>query len=59
MKRILIILAITSILLFPLVVWAQPALPGAPAQTPIDGGMLAVAAAAGAWAVNKLRKDKK
>ena len=37
---------------------AQPALPIAPPQAPIDGGLSLLAAAGGAYAIKKLR-DKK
>ena len=42
----------------PIVVLAQPGLPGAPSQAPIDGGLSILAAAGGAYAIKKLR-DKK
>ena len=34
---------------------AQPGLPSAPSQAPIDGGLSLLAAAGGAYAVKKLR----
>ena len=37
---------------------AQPGLPSAPSQAPIDGGLSLLAAAGGAYAIKKLR-DKK
>lgn len=36
-----------------------PALPGSPEQTPIDGGLGLLAAAGGAYALNKLRQKKR
>ena len=39
-------------------VQAQPGLPSAPTQAPIDGGLSLLAAAGGAYAIKKLR-DKK
>lgn len=38
---------------------AQPGLPGAPSQAPIDGGLSLLAAAGGAYAIKKLRDKKK
>ncbi len=38
---------------------AQPALPIAPPQAPIDGGLSLLAAAGGAYAIKKLRDKKK
>lgn len=35
--------------------FAQPGLPSDPAQAPIDGGLLLLAAAGGAYALKKLR----
>ena len=49
----IIIILITSAMLF-----AQPGLPSAPSQAPIDGGLGLLAAAGGAYAWKKLR-DKK
>lgn len=41
-------------------VMAQPpGLPSAPDQAPIDGGLGLLAAAGGAYALNKIRKSKK
>ena len=40
------------------IVVAQPGLPSAPTQAPIDGGLSLLAAAGGAYAIKKLR-DKK
>ena len=40
-------------------VFAQPALPVAPSQAPIDGGLTLLAAAGGGYAVKKLRDRKK
>ena len=59
-------LALFLLLLIPLiilsltfVVYAQPSLPGAPSQAPIDGGLGLLAAAGGAYAYKKLRNRKK
>ncbi len=38
---------------------AQPGLPSAPSQAPIDGGLGLLAAAGGAYAIKKLRDKKK
>lgn len=39
-------------------VWAQPGLPDAPSQAPIDGGLSILAAAGGAYALKKLKNRK-
>lgn len=53
---------ITSVMVFFVTfttnVLAQPGLPGAPSQAPIDGGLGLLAAAGGAYALKKSR-DKK
>ena len=41
------------------VAFAQPGLPTAPDQAPIDGGLSILAIAGGAYAVSKLRKKSK
>ena len=41
------------------VVLGQPGLPGDPAQSPIDGGLLILAGAGGAYAIKKLRDRTK
>ena len=38
---------------------AQPGLPSAPSQAPIDGGLSILAAAGGAYAIKKLRDKRK
>ncbi|MEQ9264146.1 MAG: hypothetical protein RLN81_02930 [Balneolaceae bacterium] len=38
--------------------FAQPGLPGDPAQAPIDGGLGLLAAAGGIYALKKLRERK-
>ncbi len=43
----------------PVLVMAQPSLPSAPSQAPIDGGLSVVALAGGAYAAYRLRKEKK
>lgn len=59
MKFLLItLLTLTILLLVTLVAMAQPGLPTAPSQAPIDGGLTLLAAAGGAYAIKKLR-DKK
>ncbi len=45
------VLAITT-----LSIQAQPGLPSAPSQAPIDGGLTLLAAAGGAYAIKKLRE---
>ena len=51
-------LSLAIVLMITTVVLAQPGLPGAPSQAPIDGGLSILAAAGGAYAIKKLR-DKK
>jgi len=48
---LLVIIAATAISIY-----AQPGLPGAPSQAPIDGGLTLLAAAGGAYAFKKLKK---
>ncbi|WP_020403816.1 PID-CTERM protein-sorting domain-containing protein [Gracilimonas tropica] len=45
-------------LLIPEYLMAQPGLPQAPSQAPIDGGLGILAAAGGMYAVKKLRSQK-
>ncbi|MFV1883804.1 MAG: PID-CTERM protein-sorting domain-containing protein [Balneola sp.] len=54
----ILLLALIIVSLATAVVQAQPGLPGAPSQAPIDGGLGLLAAAGGAYALKKLR-DKK
>lgn len=57
MKYLLItLITLVILLLAPAVVFAQPGLPSAPSQAPIDGGLGLLAAAGGAYAYKKLRK---
>lgn len=62
-KRIMktrILFTLTAIVLFATeLVMAQPGLPSAPSQAPIDGGLGLLAAAGGAYAIKKLRDKKK
>ncbi len=54
-----IFFTLTAILLFATeFVMAQPTLPSAPDQAPIDGGLTLLAAAGGAYAIKKLRDNK-
>ena len=54
-----ILFTLTAFVLFVTeLVMAQPGLPSAPSQAPIDGGLSLLAAAGGAYAIKKLR-DKK
>jgi hypothetical protein len=53
-----IMLTLLFLIATTVVVYAQPGLPSAPTQAPIDGGLTLLAAAGGAYAVKKLR-DKK
>ncbi|MEQ9264549.1 MAG: hypothetical protein RLN81_04970 [Balneolaceae bacterium] len=52
------LLTLTILVITTTVVLAQPGLPSAPSQAPIDGGLGLLAAAGGAYAWKKLR-DKK
>jgi CBS-domain-containing membrane protein len=47
------LLAATAVVLY-----AQPSLPSAPSQAPIDGGLSLVALAGGAYAYRKLKARK-
>tara|TARA_R110000868_G_scaffold306734_4_gene568150 strand:- start:12690 stop:12893 length:204 start_codon:yes stop_codon:yes gene_type:complete len=55
----LTLITLTILLLATAVVLAQPGLPNAPSQAPIDGGLSLLAAAGGAYAIKKLRDKKK
>lgn len=46
---------IAALALVPLVVFAQPPPPGAPAPVPLDGGLGLLALAGGAYAAKRLR----
>ncbi len=52
-------LACTLIVITSTMVIAQPGLPGAPDQAPIDGGLGILAVAGGAYALKKLRDKNK
>ncbi|MEQ9308661.1 MAG: hypothetical protein RLN90_04350 [Balneolaceae bacterium] len=53
------LITLTILLLVTAVTMAQPGLPSAPSQAPIDGGLTLLAAAGGAYAIKKLRDKKK
>ena len=55
--NILFLFTIAMLMITTNVVMAQPALPSAPSQAPIDGGLLLLAAAGGTYVINKLRKS--
>ncbi|GAB5409521.1 MAG: hypothetical protein BalsKO_18860 [Balneolaceae bacterium] len=55
----IILLSIFVVLITTSIVLAQPGLPSAPSQAPIDGGLGLLAAAGGAYAYKKLRDKKK
>lgn len=56
MKSLLqILITILFLLIVTSVAYAQPGLPSAPSQAPIDGGVSLLAAAGGAYAIRKLR----
>tara|TARA_R110000868_G_scaffold304437_6_gene565016 strand:+ start:128 stop:331 length:204 start_codon:yes stop_codon:yes gene_type:complete len=55
-----ILFTLTALALFATeLAMAQPGLPSAPSQAPIDGGLSLLAAAGGAYAIKKLRDKKK
>ncbi|MEX0723465.1 MAG: hypothetical protein WD053_06295 [Gracilimonas sp.] len=56
---LLLLFAITIVLIVSTIVLAQPGLPQAPSQAPIDGGLGLLAAAGGSYALKKLRDKKK
>ena len=58
MKTRILFTLTTLVLLASDLVMAQPGLPSAPSQAPIDGGLSLLAVAGGAYAIKKL-KDKK
>lgn len=51
----LVVHACFLVLFFSAFIYAQPGLPSAPSQAPIDGGLGLLAAAGGAYAIKKLR----
>ncbi|MEP2447636.1 MAG: hypothetical protein ABJI69_10430 [Balneola sp.] len=55
---LLLIITLIIILMATAFVLAQPGLPGDPAQAPIDGGLGLLAAAGGAYAYKKLKKQR-
>jgi hypothetical protein len=55
---IITVLLVIVILFIPEFVIAQPGLPAAPSQAPIDGGLGVLAAAGGAYAWKKLKSRK-
>jgi hypothetical protein len=60
MKTLIYIsLAIIFAVLLTTILMAQPGLPGAPSQAPIDGGLSLLAAAGGGYAIKKLRDRNK
>lgn len=60
MKTLIYIsLTIAFLLILTSIVLAQPGLPSAPSQAPIDGGLSLLAAAGGGYAIKKLRDRKK
>lgn len=51
-------LMIVLMLMIPEQMMAQPGLPDAPEQTPIDGGLGILAALGGAYAIKKIRENE-
>ena len=58
-RALMTAMSCASWVLITLPVIAQPGLPTAPDQAPIDGGLSLLAVAGGAYAVHKLRKSRK
>gem|GEM_PF-1050548 len=60
MKTLITLTIITAIILItPELLSAQPGLPDAPDQVPIDSGLAILAAAGGGYAIKKLRDKNK
>lgn len=59
MKRLITLLTLFILIILPAILMAQPGLPNAPEQTPIDGGLGILTALGGAYAIKKLRDKKK
>lgn len=59
MKRVILLSLVLLVFLVPVMLFAQPGLPGDPDQVPIDGGLGILAALGGAYALKKLRDSKK
>ncbi len=55
---LLLLIALSIVLMLTVLVNAQPTLPSAPDQAPIDGGLGLLAAAGGAYAWKKLKAKK-
>lgn len=51
-------ITLTILLLLTVIVQAQPGLPSAPSEAPIDGGLGLLAAAGGAYAYKKLKAKR-
>lgn len=58
MKEIKATTLVVFLMVIPMVLVAQPSLPSAPTQAPIDGGLGLLAAAGGAYALKKLNDRK-
>jgi len=59
MKTLLFtLLTLVIILIATCIAFAQPGLPGDPAQAPIDGGLGLLAAAGGVYAYKKLKEKR-
>lgn len=58
MKEIKAATLVVFLMVIPMVLVAQPSLPSAPTQAPIDGGLGLLAAAGGAYALKKLNDRK-
>jgi hypothetical protein len=56
---LLVLLTLTIVLVLSALAMAQPGLPSAPTQAPIDGGLGLLAAAGGAYAYKKLKGKSK
>lgn len=59
MKTVISIATLFVLLIFPLMVLAQPGFPGDPTAVPIDGGLTLLAVGGGAYAIKKIRDRHK
>lgn len=60
MKNVIftLLICVLAVIILPELVMSQPALPTAPSQAPIDGGLGFLAAAGGYYAYRKLKQNK-
>lgn len=58
MKYVYSLIVLAILFALPVLTLAQPGLPSAPEQAPIDGGLIVLAAGGGAYALKKLSNKK-